>query len=678
MLIKKYKKSIFISTVFVCMLLFTSGIGALPPAIAADSPSEPTNTLEKSLTIAEIMGLDTSKYNTKIDLYRQDLYWDILPQENIDLTFESDKNTLRIMYAYINGNLRAVLTDNVEGKPITTQPQTNTLEITKTFLNNYQPLTDTNYTKMLSMLDDITSNKNTTKISENTKLQVTYTKDTADFRWTYIDNEVEASIKCVALYFEQGFLKYFVDTWNIFNVGSNSVNLSEAEAIEIAMNRAKDYTYSVCLGGDDDNLLEVTDFNITWVIEAKLDFGNYAEIETARGGNPFTLYPGWHIKLSLDDVYPGNVYGLDVTIWADTKEVSDIRTLSWLGASIPDDDAANNTKPNNGYVLPQFTWIAIPVVIGIVFTSLLLVVKQKKGSASFSVQGISKRSVKIKGGLLALCLLTMLAVMPMATPVANASRSITFFGSTYNITTQEKNAATMVTSYMDDCFTYDTNYSYDSFNAFGSNTLKSNVLNWLPMLEQSYDHVAIFHYGHGGLLRINNPNYMHWDYYDNTGTNFIWDYEIYPQTSQSKIWFVMLWTCWQGNVTDFYGTGTVDPDGLAAGMPLAWHHPLNSNYDCFIGFKSASMPLTQQSTHYSYLQYFLWLSAFTHHSTVMHRTIADSLDWASIDRYTRSFSNTELSYGYNATWYDANGVIMGSGWDPGQMIILGNPNLYLY
>ncbi|MDR2699730.1 MAG: hypothetical protein LBC12_02805 [Nitrososphaerota archaeon] len=660
------------------MMLFASGIDDIQNANAAEHALEPANTLEKALTMAEIIGLDTSKYDVKIDLCHQDLYGDILPQENIDYTFESDKSTVRVMSAYINGNLRALLTDIVDGKPLTMQSQTNTLESTKKFLNNYQPLTDTDYTKMLQMLDDVVPNKSTTKSSENIKLQVTCTEDTADFRWTYVDNEVEAAIKCVALHFEQGFLKYFVDTWNIFKIGNNSINLSEPKAVEVAMNRAKDYTYLVSLGGEDDNLLEVAEFTVTWVIETKLDFGNYLEVEKTRGGDPFTLYPSWHVKLSFDDVYPGNVYGLDITIWADTKEISDIQTLSWLGTSIQTvGGEEGNINPRNNLALPQLMWIAIPFVIGSAFLSLLLVVKQKKQKkgVSFDVQDVFKRFVKAKRALLALCLLTMLAVIPIATPVASASRSIAIFGSTHNITTSEKNAATMVTSYMDDCFTYDTNYNYDSFNAFGSYTLKSNVLSYAPSLEQSYDHVAIFHYGHGGLE--NKNGLMHWSYFDNTGVNSIWDYEIYPVTSQSKVWFVMLWTCWQGNAFDYPHTSSYNAShGMAAGMPLAWHHPLNNAYDCFIGFKGASMPLTQQSIHYPYLQYLLWLSAFVHHGTAMHRTIANSLDWASLDRYNISFSQTELNTGYNAAWYGSNGALIGTG--AGQMVIAGNRNLYVY
>jgi len=671
MLIKNYKKLIFLSAVFICMLVFASGIGALPYAIATDPPSEPTDTLEKSLTIAEIIGLDTPKYNTKLDAYRQDLYFDILPQENIDYTFESDKSKIDMFYTYVNGNLRSLIT-YVDGQPQTTQSPTSTLELAKNFLNQYQTLSDAAYyTKMQQMLNDVSPDKDVTKTLEEVKLQVTYTKDTSEFRWTYAVNDIEAPMKCVALYFEQGFLKYFVDTWNIYTIGSDKIVLSETDAIEIAMTRAKDHSWSVSLG-DEDSWMEVTEFNIAGIIETKLDFGNYVDSKEARGGDPFTLYPGWRVRLGLDDIYPGNVYGLDVGVWADTKEIHDIRTLSWLGAVSLEDNNGVNTESanqsNKDSTLPQLAWLAIPIAIGSVLVATMLVFKQKKNTTPLNVQRLSKRSVKLKG-LLLLGLCCSFVFLPMAMPTASASRSIGLFGSTWNVTATEISLASGVVSNYD--YYFKTYAGYDSFNAFGSYTTKSNVLSWVPTLEQSYDHVSIFHYGHGGYDTINGIK--HWAYFDNrgaTGNNadYIWDYEIYQETWRSKTWFVMLWACRQG---DTPGQSYGSPYNTIVGMPYAWHHPLNNNYDCFIGFNDASIPLAQISQHHSYVSYNSWLIRFVYHGTYSHKTISQALNQASIDYFGISYAQTELNNGFNATW-------PGVGSGPGRMVIYGNSNLYFY
>jgi len=188
---------------------------------------------------------------------------------------------------------------------------------------------------MRSMLDSVEANKNTTKAVGDIKLEVTVTASRTDFRWKYCFNGVEATSKCVVLNFKDGFLKYFIDTWSLYTIGSTDLIVSEEEAIEIAMNAAENYSWNVSMGGDNPPVT-VTEFNIMGVFETELSLGNYPTKDESRGGNPLTLYPGWCVKLYFDKLYPGNVYGLSTGIWADTGEVNDISTLmSMLG--YPDD-----------------------------------------------------------------------------------------------------------------------------------------------------------------------------------------------------------------------------------------------------------------------------------------------------------------------------------------------------
>ena len=39
-------------------------------------------------------------------------------------------------------------------------------------------------------------------------------------KWMYTVNGVDAPSKCVALGYEHGFLKYFIDTWDLYKIGS--------------------------------------------------------------------------------------------------------------------------------------------------------------------------------------------------------------------------------------------------------------------------------------------------------------------------------------------------------------------------------------------------------------------------------------------------------------------------
>jgi hypothetical protein len=103
-----------------------------------------------------------------------------------------------------------------DGLPRTTQTATSTIEMAKDFLDKYQEYSGTSYYgTMQAMLDSVEADTNTTKTSENIKLETTVTANYASFRWTYTVSSVEAPSKCVALKFEQGFLKYFIDTWSL-------------------------------------------------------------------------------------------------------------------------------------------------------------------------------------------------------------------------------------------------------------------------------------------------------------------------------------------------------------------------------------------------------------------------------------------------------------------------------
>ena len=86
----------------------------------------------------------------------------------------------------------------------------------------------------------------------------------------------------------------------------------------------------------------MTEFNIKGVSKAELHFGNYIVETEARGGSPLILYPLWDIVLYFDKLYPGNVYGLWIKIWADTGKVSKITPMMWMEDHPPPENGANN------------------------------------------------------------------------------------------------------------------------------------------------------------------------------------------------------------------------------------------------------------------------------------------------------------------------------------------------
>lgn len=190
------------------------------------------------------------------------------------------------------------------------------------------------------------------------------------------------------------------------------------------------------------------------------------------------------------------------------------------------------------------------------------------------------------------------------------------------------------------------------------------MLDHASAFEENFDHVAMFHYGHGGMSGV------HRDYFDNDNWNYfynqIWDYEVWDETGYSKHFFIVLWTCFQG---DF--VGGYHPTYGRYGMPYTWFHGYPSSGDCFIGFEDASMPLTQISEHSSWCDYELWLKQVGIRLTYSHYTVIQALDAASNQYFNRDYDETELYDGFTADWGD-----LGTG--DGKMKVYGNWNIKVY
>lgn len=249
----------------------------------------------------------------------------------------------------------------------------------------------------------------------------------------------------------------------------------------------------------------------------------------------------------------------------------------------------------------------------------------------------------------------------MAVQTANGSTYVMgLYGCTYNTEVNEVDAAQSVVDVWEDFF--GSYAAYTCNDSFGSGTQKQTVLDNADEFEDDYDHVTMFHYGHAGM------NGVFRDYFDNDGWNnnddCIWDYEVYSETSSSKHFFVVLWSCRQG---DYIG-GTYM--GTPYGMPYAWFHGAPSSGDCFIGFEDASMPLTQISAHNANVDYEPWLMSVGMRLSYSHYTVIQALNAASQYYFSLDYVQTELDDGYTAYWDYGT-------WD-GKMKIYGNWNIQVY
>ena len=272
-----------------------------------------------------------------------------------------------------------------------------------------------------------------------------------------------------------------------------------------------------------------------------------------------------------------------------------------------------------------------------------------------------------------LCLLISLTIFSMLTSTTNADDlpyqggGAVFYGSTYNMTEDEQNATLTVIAHMEYFF---EQQSYPYCNSYGNKTQRESVLGNASAMEDDYHRVAVFHHGHGGFVIVDDIK--HYDYFDDdwweNETDQIRDYAVYDETGLGKHFFVVIWACRQGDLI-----GYMDANNKAVGMPHAWHHTPNltsSGPYCFIGFKDASMPLTQESNRNASVIYRDFLTYFYYYALDQGFSVIEALDKASDDLYGIPYTDTELHTEFTAYW---PGNMTGKGW----MKIYGNNSTHL-
>ena len=97
------------------------------------------------------------------------------------------------------------------------------------------------------MLNDIKSNEEATKYSENIKLEVSsFEQNRTTYTWSYLDsNGVLAEKKNVILVYEKGNFKGFFNNWPLYTITETNSKISAEQADQLAIEASKNYSYPV-------------------------------------------------------------------------------------------------------------------------------------------------------------------------------------------------------------------------------------------------------------------------------------------------------------------------------------------------------------------------------------------------------------------------------------------------
>ena len=238
-------------------------------------------------------------------------------EEILKYSLISSESQIDVVFRFRNNKLSRYQLSSFEGSPIYSQPQPSTIvEAAKNLLQRFRAYEDSAYLQEMSnMLAVVNETENTEIVNGNMKLRISVSGAIGEIQWIYKENEIDFQTKALGFVFENRVLKELTDGWFLFTVGSTTVEISSSEAIGIA----KDYvqTYKWTVDGTEVSNFKVLDDPVSSVL--------YPHV---RDENSLALVPYWYVTLYLDSVYPGDVDRIAVGLWADTGQVSHVRTLS--------------------------------------------------------------------------------------------------------------------------------------------------------------------------------------------------------------------------------------------------------------------------------------------------------------------------------------------------------------
>jgi competence protein ComGC len=492
------KNKLLFTTTMLAALLVCSAYAALMPNVHAAEIS----VQQKGLSVlSNVVGVDITKYDvaTEENSISPPFLGGVL-QEDVLCTLNSDGSKLKTLYTFADGNLRGIHVLEKEGAPSLTKPATsvNAVESAQDFLSNYQAYTAKPvFGELKATLNNLDPSKNLTKTFGDKVLHVTACDGRTHFKWYYTANGARAPYtKAISMGFKDGFLTSFIDNWDLYGIGSTSVNLSKEEAVAIALDVAREHSWTMQL--DEDNL-DPSNFNekrsVSWTA---LVFDGSLDADNVRSDDVLELYPVWRVGLVLNRVY-GELYGIEVDIWADTREVRVVREeYSQLAAQWFENSTARvDTGPVFfGGVEPNFMMgimlSATTLSIVGVFAAGLV---RKKPRALYQLKPrFLKTCVLLLGFLLLLAVFSPLVATANATDRAatiwgaSSSGAPGYSSTSWRKTDDEIDRQFEVTDWITDiCFTGANGYS--GFNNTWTN--KDVILSQADSYSDNYDYVAV-------------------------------------------------------------------------------------------------------------------------------------------------------------------------------------------
>jgi DNA-binding transcriptional ArsR family regulator len=285
--------------------------------------SNTSNDAEQAkILINNVLQIDTSKYqlNLKGDTVQRRADLGGIIEEILQYSLVNNASRFDLTMRFRNGHFSLLQINQLEGSPsfplIYTVPQpTEVFQTCRGLLDRYKIAFNDSYMDQVSALMASAKANGGDQTFGDVKLQFSSYDDYADVLLLYSKNGADFQAKSLHLSYQDKILTEFSDDWLLFKVGSTQIDVSKEQAVLIAKNAAKSYSWTV-------SGTKVSSFQI-------LDNPVSAQFYPKPGDSDiFTLYPYWYVTLYLDKTYPGGVSQIAVGVWADTGQVESIDALA--------------------------------------------------------------------------------------------------------------------------------------------------------------------------------------------------------------------------------------------------------------------------------------------------------------------------------------------------------------
>jgi hypothetical protein len=304
--IKKYEVLFLFAMLFV--FSFAQMVNVEAAAISVPLTEQEKILQDNALTfLTDVFELDLARYSiTQVTAASA-------PVPNgvyIEFKFESSEGKLDVSSEFSNGKLIWCKLYPVKVFPIytTSKQSSDVINTAKGTLDRIQTFSAKEYLlTMRNMLDTVTELKGSEVTIGDFTQDIEVSENIVKMSWEPFANGLSNPQYKLYLEFKNGHLTQYANYLDIYKIGSSEVNISEAQAIQIATDHAKTFSYTQ----ESDT---VSNFTILdGIAMARISLDN-------RGSN--TLYPFWSILLPLDEMYPGGVTAFSVGIWGDTGEIA--------------------------------------------------------------------------------------------------------------------------------------------------------------------------------------------------------------------------------------------------------------------------------------------------------------------------------------------------------------------